>query len=90
MLFMVIEQFKNSDGKEVYDRFREKGRMMPEGLNYVASWTESSGGRCFQVMECYDAELLQKWTSNWEDIVDFEFTPVLSSEDMSKKMINKI
>lgn len=91
MLFMVIERFKNSDGKEVYARFSEKGRMMPEGLSYVASWTESSGGgRCFQVMECEDAELIQKWISNWDDIVDFEFTAVLSSEDMVKKMANKI
>lgn len=90
MLFMVIEQFKNRNGKEVYDRFGEKGRMMPEGLNYVASWTESSGGRCFQVMECDEAELLQKWASNWEDIVDLEFIPVLSSEKMSEKMANKI
>ena len=91
MLFMVIEQFKNRDGKEVYDRFREKGRMMPEGVSYVASWTESGGGgRCFQVMECDDVKLIQKWASNWDDIVDFEFTPVLSSEEMSKKMANKI
>ena len=89
MLFMVIEQFKNSDGKEVYDRFREKGRMMPEGLNYVASWTEANGGRCFQVMECDDAELIQKWTANWDDIVDFEFTQVLSSEEMANKMANE-
>jgi len=90
MLFMVIEQFKNSDGKEVYDRFREKGRMMPEGLNYVASWTETNGGgRCFQVMECDDAELIQKWTANWDDIVDFEFTQVLSSEEMANKMANE-
>lgn len=91
MLFMVIEQFKNKDGKEVYKRFREKGRMMPEGVSYVGSWTESGGsGRCFQVMECEDAQLIQEWTANWDDIVDFEYTPVLSSEEMAKKMANKI
>lgn len=40
MLFMVIE--KNKDAKAVYKRFREKGRMMPKGVTYIASWTELS------------------------------------------------
>lgn len=85
---MVIE--KNKDSKLVYERLSEKGRMMPEGLNYVASWAELNGDRCFQVMECNDLELLQKWASNWQDIVDFEFISVLTSKEMSKKMANKI
>lgn len=88
MLFMVIE--RNKDAKAVYERFREKGRMMPEGVSYVASWTELSGDRCFQVMECDDIELLHEWASNWQDIVDFEFLPVLTSKEMSEKMANEI
>jgi hypothetical protein len=88
MLFMVIE--KNLDAKAVYERFREKGRMLPEGLNYVVSWTELNCDRCFQVMECDDAQLLQKWAYNWQDIVDFEFVPVLSSKEMAEKMTNQI
>jgi hypothetical protein len=88
MLFMIIE--KNRDANAVYKRFGEKGRMMPEGLNYVASWVELNGNRCFQVMECDDSELLQKWASNWKDIVDFEFIPVLTSKEMSEKMADKI
>jgi len=88
MLFMVIEHFKNSDAKEVYKRFREKGRMMPQGVNYVASWTETNCDRCFQVMECEDIALLQMWASNWDDLVDFEFIQVLSSKEMTEKMSN--
>ena len=84
MLFMVIERNKNAAA--VYERFREKGRMMPEGVNYIASWTEVNCDRCFQVMECDDVALLHTWASNWEDIVDFEFLPVLSSKEMSEKM----
>lgn len=33
MLFMDIEQSK--DKEAVYKRFKEKGRMMPEGVSYV-------------------------------------------------------
>jgi hypothetical protein len=80
MLFMVIERFKNRDAKAVYTRFREKGRMMPDGLKYVGSWIESNFDRCFQVMECDDARLLDEWADRWRDLMDFEFVPVVTSE----------
>jgi Protein of unknown function (DUF3303) len=80
MLFMVIERFKNRDAKAVYRRFRERGRMVPDGLTYVESWVESNFDRCFQLMECADAQLLQQWATHWQDLVDFEFVPVLPSK----------
>jgi hypothetical protein len=40
MLFMMIEKFKNCNPKAVYARFNEKGRMMPDGLKHLRSWTE--------------------------------------------------
>ena len=81
MLYMVIERFKNRDAISVYRRFREKGRMTPEGLNYVESWVESNFDRCFQLMECADARLLEEWTNCWKDLVEFEFVPVRRSSE---------
>jgi hypothetical protein len=81
MLFMVIERYKNRDGKAVYRRFREKGRMAPEGLTYVGSWIEVNFDRCFQLMECSDARLLQSWVSQWHDLIEFEFVPVVASKE---------
>ena len=81
MLFMVIEHFKNHDAVSVYRRFREQGRMMPEGLTYLESWTEESFARCFQLMECDDPRLLRQWAAHWEDLVDFEIVPVVSSKE---------
>ena len=60
MLFMVIERYKNRDARAVYRRFREQGRMAPEGLTYVGSWIEANFDRCFQLMECADPRLLQE------------------------------
>jgi hypothetical protein len=80
MLFMVIEHFKNRDAKAVYTRFRDRGRMMPDGLKYVGSWIEANFDRCFQVMEADDERLLHEWAAPWQDLVDFEFVPVLTSE----------
>ena len=81
MLFMVIERFRNGDAAAVYRRFRERGRMMPEGLKYVGSWVESDFGRCFQLMECEDPSLLEEWAAQWEDLVEFEFIPVVTSAE---------
>ena len=80
MLFMVIEHFRPGSAPEVYGRFRERGRMAPEGLRYVASWVDMDFKRCFQVMDCDDRMLLDEWMANWGDIVDFEVIPILTSE----------
>jgi Protein of unknown function (DUF3303) len=81
MLFMVIERFRNRDAKAVYRRLRDDGRMMPDGLRYVGSWIEVNFDRCFQLMECDDARLLQQWMINWTDLIEFEVVPVATSEE---------
>lgn len=86
MLFMVIERFRNRDAAAVYRRAKEKGRMLPDGLKYVDSWVEANFDRCFQLMECDDASLLQQWTLNWRDLVDFEIVPVVPSKEASENV----
>lgn len=76
MLFMVIEKFA-ADPKAVYRRFRDKGRMMPDGLRVVDSWVTADLGRCFQLMECDDVALLQRWVAEWCDLAGFEIVPVV-------------
>ena len=81
MLFMIIEHFKNGDPKPIRERFVRDGRMMPDNLVYHASWIDPQNARCFQVMEATDAERLNVWTSCWDDLVDFEIIPILSSQE---------
>lgn len=77
---MVIERFGGRErAAAVYRRFRERGRMAPEGLKYVGSWVEADFGRCFQLMECEDPCLLREWAAHWQDLVEFEFVPVVTS-----------
>ncbi|MBW4569388.1 MAG: DUF3303 domain-containing protein [Tolypothrix carrinoi HA7290-LM1] len=89
MLFMVVERFNNRDPKEIYRRFREKGRMMPEGLKYVDSWVEANFDRCFQLMECNDPRLFQEWILQWHDLGEFEIVPVVSSKETAE-VVNKV
>ena len=79
MLFMVIERFR--DAPAVYRRFRERGRLAPDGVRYVASWVTSDLTRCYQLMECDDRRLLDEWLANWNDLVDFDVVPVMTSAD---------
>lgn len=81
MLFMVIERFKHGEADNIGKRFKLRGRMLPEGVTYHASWVESKGTRCFQLMEALHPESLNAWVRCWEDLVDFEIVPVLTSAD---------
>lgn len=63
--------------------------MMPEGVSYVNSWVSEDGNTCYQINEAQNEELLYEWSSNWNDVTDFEFIPVISSQEMSDKMANK-
>jgi hypothetical protein len=81
MLFLVIELFKNGDPKPVGERFRQKGRMLPDGVVYISSWIDPPNSRCFQIMEAPDRESLNLWIAAWDDLVDFEVVPVQTSAE---------
>jgi hypothetical protein len=89
MLYMIIENFRDGDARPVYRRFRERGRLAPEGLQYVASWVTDDLRRCFQVMECDDRGLLDAWMDQWRDIVDFEVISVITSADASAAVLEQ-
>src|SRR5262245_31769765 len=85
LLYMIVENFKNQDAQPVYQRFRERGRLMPEGLVYVSSWVDEKLTRCFQLMETDDPKLLDEWIANWSDLVDFEVFPVIKSSEAAAR-----
>ncbi len=86
MLYMIVEHFKNKDAVPVYRRFRDRGRLAPEGLNYISSWVDEKLECCYQLMETDDRTLLEQWMANWRDIVDFEVYPVMTSKEAVEKI----
>lgn len=76
---MVIEVFRPGMKDAVYERYAERGRMLPEGLEYVSSWVEENGNRCFQLMKCERQDLFNLWVKEWADLVEFEIVPVTGS-----------
>jgi hypothetical protein len=90
MLYMVIERFKKGTAPEIYQRFREKGRMMPKGVEYISSWVDFDFKICWQLMETEDYALFDKWIANWRDLADFEIIPVRPSAEAAKIMSSKL
>lgn len=84
MLYLIVETFR--DSVAVYRRFRDRGRLAPDGLNYINSWVTPDVKRCYQVMECADRQLLDAWLAQWRDIVDFEVIPVITSAQAAEAM----
>ena len=82
MLFMAIERFRDRDAWAVYRRVRDEGRKLLEGLTYVGSWIEASFDRCFQLVACDDARRLQEWALAWQGLIEFEFVPVVPSQEV--------
>jgi hypothetical protein len=81
MHFMIIEHFRPGRAPDIYRRFRERGRMLPAGVEYVVSWVDLEFRRCFQVMDAESEALLRQWTANWEDLADFEIVAVRTSAE---------
>jgi hypothetical protein len=88
MLYMVVERFK--DAPAIYRRFREKGRMMPDGLEYISSWINVDLTICYQLMKTEDEALFPLWTDSWKDLMDFEIVPVRTSAEVAQIMNKKL
>lgn len=86
MLYLIIEHFRNGDPGPVYARFRAAGRLAPAGLEYIGSWVTDDLARCYQVMQCEDPKLLQEWMAAWEDLVEFEVHPVVTSAEAAARV----
>jgi Protein of unknown function (DUF3303) len=90
MLYMVIERFKEGTAPEIYRRFEKRGRMLPEGLEYLSSWVDLDFKTCWQLMQTEKFALIDEWTANWRDLIDFEIVPVRPSGEAAESVTSKM
>ena len=83
--YMIVEHFRNGEAAPIYRRFKERGRLAPDGLTYISSWVTEKMSMCFQVMETSDPKLLDEWIRNWDDLVEFEVHPVITSQEAAQR-----
>ena len=89
MQYMIIERFHPGKIKEIYQRFADKGRMLPEGVTYLNSWINESVTVCYQLMEAGSRDQLQSWIDHWKDLTDFDVVPVITSAEAREKVLGK-
>jgi len=90
LLYMIVETYKNRDPLPVYRRFREQGRLAPEGVRYISSWVDETLERCFQLMETEQRALIEEWIARWSDLVDFEVYAVVSSTEAAERVASRL
>jgi Protein of unknown function (DUF3303) len=85
--YMVIESYTHGPGP-VYARAAERGRMLPPGLVYLESWIDQRTlDRCFQLMETEEPSAFDEWIADWDDLVEFEIVPVISSAEAAARLV---
>jgi hypothetical protein len=60
--------------------------MAPEDLRYVSSWITDNLSTCYQVMETENYSSLELWMDNWKDLMDFEVTPIITSQQVKERI----
>ena len=87
MLFMVVELYIAGPGP-VYERAATRGRMLPDGLEYLDSWVvdDDRMDRCFQLMRTENPALLDVWTASWDDLCEFQIFPVVDSAAAANRL----
>jgi hypothetical protein len=74
--YMIIEYFKLGCFDAIYERYNQKGRLLPDGLHYRESWVSKDKNVCFQLMETDDVALFPEWFRRWDDVIEFEVYPI--------------
>ena len=90
MQFMVIETYRNQDAKTIYGRFRDKGRMLPEGLTFVGQLGDRRPRPSFVVVECDKVATLQRWVVEWSDLAEFEIVPVVAGSETAAALADAL
>jgi hypothetical protein len=90
MLYMVIEHFHRGAAPEIYRRVRDRGRQLPDGLEYVDSWVDLDYARCFQLMRTEDPSLFDAWWAAWRDLGEFEVVPVRTSAEAARHIADQL
>jgi len=73
----------------VYARFREKGRMLPDGVTFINSWVTADLSRCFQLMESTMFPCFSNVVAQMVNLIEFEIVPVVEGKETAVALARK-
>ena len=87
---MIVERFNPGAAVAIYRRFRDAGRQLPPGLEYVDSWVDLDCATCFQLMRTSDPATVDTWMRAWSDLATFQIFAVQTSADAAHGIAGKL
>lgn len=51
-----------------------------------SAWFDENVERGYWLMQTHDRRLLEAWIANWNDLIEFEMCPVITTEEASEKV----
>ena len=84
MLYMNILTWDPDKRDAVIERVQKIG-MQHEGIKVIGTWTDTNGGRCFQLTEeAEDPQFSIQANYAWSDLMRIEAVPVMDAEEFLK------
>ncbi len=84
--YRIIERLHDRDTVPVYRRFRENGRLKPDGFEHISSWVTADVRSCYQIMATDDPNLMEELISHCSDFVNFEILPSLALQRLQRAL----
>ena len=84
MLFHITFRVAIEQRDACLARFKETGGPPPAGVTMLGRWHTLGGRVGFCVVEAEDPQAVAKWMQDWNDLISFEVTPVLTDEQFAQ------
>ncbi|MHA3892993.1 DUF3303 domain-containing protein [Acinetobacter sp. GXMZU3951] len=87
MLFIVKYKVRSENRNAAMERFLESGGKVPTGIKLLGRWHTVAQLSGFAVIEASDAESIQQWVMEWNDILSMKAFPALTDEQIAPMMM---
>lgn len=84
MLFHVAYEVSPKQRNAAQERFKETGGPPPAGVAMTGRWHSVEGRAGFAVVEASDPQAIANWLQDWNDLLTFKVTPVLTDEQFAQ------
>ena len=86
MQFMVTYSIDIPQRDAAEARFLETGAIPPEGAQMIGRWHCTGERRGVMILESDDMTVVTKFMRQWNDVLNFQITPVVNDEQLAAVM----
>lgn len=87
MLFIVNYGIRPENRNAAMERFLKTGGTAPAGIKMLGRWHAIAQLSGVAIIEANDAELIQQWVLEWNDLLCMQIVPALVDKQAAPLMI---